>query len=906
MKSISLNIVLPFVAIFCCVCPSMADEAGPGNCGPKFTVRGDVRHADCRFRGPVENATDPDMYAEEVFGTKMTAIVGGLPEGIYTVEIYLAEMFHTTPESRVMDIFCGNELIEENLDIFAKVGGNREYVARKDVVHQKDVINGPLTIRFEARKDNAKFNAIEIKDPDGVVVACVKAKDLVMVEEVWATEIPVVDAPVVYTNTTLSFDVRVDDLVRRMSLSEKVYQLMNQAPAIERLGVPAYNYWNECLHGVARAGKATVFPQAIGLAAMWDEGMMHTVANTIATEGRAKNNAARKRNPDVQQYYGLTFWTPNINIFRDPRWGRGQETYGEDPYLAGRLGVSFIRGLQGDDPKYMKAMACAKHFAVHSGPEKERHTFNAEPTKRDLYETYLPQFEAAVREGHVGIVMSVYNAVYGVPGPASEFLLTDLLRNTWGFDGHVVSDCGAVGDIWYNHHYADSAEEAAALAIKAGNDLNCGQIYGSLSRAVNQALVSEAEIDRALKRVLKARFVLGLFDPSEQCGYLNVPESMNDTPEHSQIALDAARKSIVLLKNDGVLPLDKKRLKRIAVIGPNADSVSALLGNYNGDPSNPITVLKGIQAAAGPEIEVSYAWGCPLAIKPGAEFKLSDPAAKEALAQAEKADVVLYVGGLDSWLEGEEMQNSLSGFDGGDRTAIELPEPQEKLLKALVKTRKPVVFVNLSGSAIAMPWEAETLPAIVQAWYPGQNGGTAVADVLFGNVNPSGRLPVTFYRSTGDLPDFTDYSMKNRTYRYFKGKPLYAFGHGLSYTRFDYGKLQTSAAEMTQDGTVKVRVRISNAGDRAGDEVVQLYVRHLDSKVPQPLHSLAGFKRVSLEKGESSEVEFDLPASALRYWDEATEQYVVPVGRFEIQVGSASDDIRATARMKLVASNEKG
>ncbi|MBN2684067.1 MAG: glycoside hydrolase family 3 C-terminal domain-containing protein [Pontiellaceae bacterium] len=879
---------------------SAADEVGSASCGPAFTVRGDVMHAAHTDAGPIKNATDPSMYKEEIYGSSFTAFVPGLPEGFYTVEIYLAESYFTEAGARVMDIFCGSEALAEDLDLVAEVGALTEYVIRKEVVHKEDVINGPLSIRFSAKVDNAKLNGIRVKNADGAIMACVNAVDLHLSSPDWASGIPEIEEPALYMDASLPVSDRVDDLVRRMSLGEKVSQLMNSAPSIDRLGVPGYDYWNECLHGVARAGNATVFPQAIGMAAMWDTDMLHTVADTIATEGRAKNNAARAKDPTTAKYYGLTFWTPNINIFRDPRWGRGQETYGEDPYLTSRLGVAFIQGLQGDDPNYVKAMACAKHYAVHSGPEKERHTFNVDPAERDLYETYLPQFEAAVREADVGIVMSVYNAVYGVPGPASKFLLTDLLRDKWGFDGHVVSDCGAVRDIWVNHKYTETRAEACAAAILAGNDINCGSAYGGLTEAVQEELITEEQVDTALKRVLTSRFLLGLFDSPEECDYLKIPASENDSAAHSQLALEAAQKSMVLLKNDGVLPLDRKRIKRIAVIGPNADSVAALLGNYNGDPSSPITILAGIKAAVGDAVEVEYARGCPAAIRRNQTFNLSSDEAKAALALAKRSDVVLYVGGLDANLEGEEMRNTLDGFDNGDRTVIELPKPQETLLKGLSETGTPVVFVNLSGSAIAMPWAVENIPAILQAWYPGQNGGTAVADVLFGNVNPAGRLPITFYRSTADLPDFRDYSMENRTYRYFEGKPLYAFGHGLSYTSFKYGEAETSATQMKSDGSVKVRVRVTNMGDRAGDEVVQLYVRHLDSTVAQPLHSLAGFKRISLEKGGSSVVEFELPATALRYWDEERDEYVVAPGSFEIQVGAASDDIRTTCRMKIV------
>lgn len=895
----------PFVAIaifhllIAAVSVAVADEVGPCDCDTRFTVRGEIDHASYRS-ARVANATSPDMYQEEVYGPELTATVESLPEGPYVIEIFMAEMYMSRPGARVMDIYYGNEVIAQDLDIYAQVGADKEFVVRKEVVHQGDAINGPLAITFKAKLNNAKFNAIVVKDASGRVVASVYAKDLSNADDVWASPIPQVDAPVEYTDTHLSFEVRADDLIRRMSLEEKVGQLMNSAPAIERLGVPGYDYWNECLHGVARAGHATVFPQAIGLAAMWDTEMMHRVADTIATEARAKNNAARAEDPSTRRYYGLTFWTPNINIFRDPRWGRGQETYGEDPYLTGRLAVAFIRGLQGDDPKYLKAMACAKHFAVHSGPEKLRHRFDAVVSDRDLYETYLPQFESAVTEGRVGIVMSVYNAVDGVPGPINQFLLTEVLRKRWGFGGHVVSDCGAVRDVWRDHEYVKTPSEASVLAIRAGNDLNCGSTFKALTSAVKEGQISEAEIDVALKRVLMARFRLGLFDSPNECHYLTIPKTQNDTPEHSRLAREAAQKSMVLLKNDGVLPLDRSRLKTIAVIGPNVDSVEALIANYAGDPSNPVTVLQGIRNEVGAEIEILSAHGCPLAQKPGEPYSVDDTEGQEALKLAHRADAIIFVGGLTAQLEGEEMRTSYEGFDSGDRVSIELPQPQSKLLKALAGTGRPVVLVNLTGSAVAMPWVSDHLPSILQGWYPGQNGGTAVADVLFGKVNPAGRLPVTFYRSTEDLRSFADYDMENRTYRYFKGEPLYAFGHGLSYTTFEYGNIEMSAKEIAKDGRIKVTISITNIGDRAGDEVVQLYVRHLDAKQPQPIHSLAGFKRISLDPGTSANVEFELPASALRHWDVDTRSYVVPSGDFEIQIGASSADIRATTPLSIL------
>jgi beta-glucosidase len=480
---------------------------------------------------------------------------------------------------------------------------------------------------------------------------------------------PVVAGPVIWKDPAQPVAARINDLVSRMSLAEKVQEMCNTAPSIPRLGFPAYNYWNECLHGVARAGNATVFPQAIGMAATWNVPLIRTEADVIATEARAKhNNYVSKHDGDCAQYYGLTFWTPNINIFRDPRWGRGQETYGEDPFLTARLGVAFIRGLQGDDPKYVKAMACAKHFAVHSGPEPARHMFDAQPSERDFYETYLPQFEAAVREGHVGAVMGAYNSVYGKPACANPLLLTDLLRQQWGFDGHVVSDCGAIYDIYANHKFADTPEAAAALAVKAGDDLCCGMDYNSLLSAVKEGLITEKDIDVALGRVLEARFRLGLFDPPEKVAYAQIPISQNNTPEHEALALQVARQSMVLLKNDNFLPLDRTKIKSIAVIGANANSVAVLLGNYNGTPSRPVTILAGIKSAAGTNIQVVYEPACPLALARDGTGRPDAQAWTKAIAAAWMSDVIVYVGGISPQLEGEEMKVDYDGFSGGDRT----------------------------------------------------------------------------------------------------------------------------------------------------------------------------------------------------------------------------------------------
>jgi len=842
----------------------------------------------------VAGAKEPDAFADEIFGNSFALSLPGLAAGKYALEIDMAEVYHKDAGGRVMTITCGGRKLAENLDIFAAAGGfAKAYCLRATVDHAA----GPLTIAFTASQDKAKFNAIRVLDDKGTLVASAQAREFTDVPDVAGT-IPDIKDPVVYTNPDAPLDARVDDLVRRMTLKEKVSQLVNGAPAIDRLNVPAYDYWNECLHGVARAGHATVFPQAIGMAATWDTPLIHTIGDTIATEARAKYYEAIRRNHRAI-YYGLDFWTPNINLFRDPRWGRGQETYGEDPFLTGRIGVAFITGLQGDDPHYLKAMACAKHFAVHSGPESDRHHFNVDPSERDLYESYLPQFEAAVREAHVGNIMSAYNAVYGEPCSSSKLLLEDILRKKWGFDGHVVSDCDAVGDIRGGHHKVNTTEEAAARAVLGGCDLNCGGTYKALARAVAQKLLTEADIDTVLHRVLRCRFRLGLFDPAERVPFSNIPFSENDSPTHGAVALQAARESIVLLKNSGVLPLDKAKLKRVAVLGANANSTGMLLANYNGDPTHPVTILQGIKDALGEAVQVDSAQGCPLALPSGKAFGATEPEFKKALELAAQADVVIYVGGLTASLEGEEMRVNADGFSGGDRTKIELPAVQTGLLQALAATGKPVIFVNCSGSAMALPWESQNLPAIVQAWYPGQAGGTAVAEVLFGAYNPAGRLPVTFYQSTADLPDFRDYAMANRTYRYFTGKPLYAFGHGLSYTTFEYAAPTVAAATAAPADVIHVTVPVKNTGTRDGQEVVQAYARQLNPTVPQPIHSLAAFQRVTIAQGQNATVTLDIPASRLRYWDVTKKDYVVAPGEYEIQIGASSTDIRGTVKVTI-------
>jgi beta-glucosidase len=703
------------------------------------------------------------------------------------------------------------------------------------------------------------------------------------------------NSPELWKDPAQPTEMRVKDLVGRLTLEEKVSQIRNGAAAVPRLGIPAYDYWSEALHGVARHGIATVFPQAIGMAATWDVPLIHSEGQVIATEGRAKfNDYVASHKGNSQRYTGLTFWSPNINIFRDPRWGRGQETYGEDPYLTGKLGVAFIEGVQGNDPKYMEAMACAKHYVVHSGPEPERHSMNVDPPERDFYETYLPQFEMAVREGHVGGVMGAYNSVYGFPANANPLLLTDILRQRWGFDGYIVSDCGAIEDIFAHHKFVTTVEQAASVAVKAGCDICCGNDYDSLVNAVKQHLITEKEIDVAVGYALRSRFQLGLFDPPERVPFSKITMAQNDTPENAALALRAARESIVLLKNDGILPLNRAKLKSIAVIGANADSQAALLGNYNGTPSHPITVLDGLRSAIRPETQISYAMGCPLAVPTNSDAAEIAGQVKEAVAIAKNADVIIYVGGISPTLEGEEFHNKpqLVGFLGGDRTLIELPAVQQDLLKALSALGKPIVFVDCSGSAIAMPWENKHVAAIVQAWYPGEAGGRAVADVLFGDANPAARLPVTFYQSTEDLPQFDDYSMSNRTYRYFKGKPLFAFGYGLSYTKFKYSKAAVDNSKVANNGAVRLDFKVKNSGKMAGDEVVQVYFRHKNSAVARPKLALCGFMRANLNAGETKQATFEFPASQFRYWDTTQKKYVVEPGDYELLIGGSSDDIR--------------
>jgi beta-glucosidase len=833
-----------------------------------------------------------------------------------------------------------------------------------------------------------------------------------------------------YKDPALPIEKRVDDLVSRMTLEEKVSQMMNAAPAIPRLGIPEYDWWNEALHGVAFSGVATVFPQSIGLGATFDQRLVGRVADVISTEARAKYNEAQASG-NRARFFGLTFWSPNINIFRDPRWGRGQETYGEDPYLTSRLGVAFVRGMQGDDPKYLKVVSTPKHYAVHSGPEPERHRFDAAVSERDMQETYFAAFRATITEGHAESVMCAYNRINGEPACANTHLLEDMLRGRWGFGGYVVSDCGAIDDIYERHHFVKTAEEASAVAVKKGTDLECGDTYRALVAAVKQGLISEAEIDRAVKRLFEARFRLGMFDPPELVPYSKIPFSENDSPEHRRLALDAARESIVLLKNEkNTLPL-KKDTKTLAVIGPNADSVQVLLGNYNGQPSRATTPLAGIRSEVSPQTKVLYAlgtgltdvsvepvpasalrtpdgghglkaefyanknlegqpvltrtdesvnfdWGMssPAPTVPADDFSarwtgkivptvsgkyrlgmVADDGARifldgkliaedwtdhapttitgevtleagkaydlkleyyenklgavaklvwqppttntgspyaEAVDVAKQADAVVLVLGLSSQLEGEEMKVHEPGFLGGDRTDIGLPARQQALLEAVAATGKPVVLVLLNGSALAVNWAEAHVPAIVEAWYPGEEGGQAVADVLFGDYNPAGRLPVTFYKSVAQLPPFENYSMDGRTYRYFKGDPLYPFGYGLSYTRFKYDNLKLSATKVKAGEGLTVSAEVQNTGDREGDEVVQVYVTHVAASVPVPIRSLAGVSRVTLRPGEKQTVSFTITPEQLSIIDDGGRRVVEP-GEFLITVGGKQPGFRGHA-----------
>jgi beta-glucosidase len=710
----------------------------------------------------------------------------------------------------------------------------------------------------------------------------------------------------IYLDTHYSVDNRVNDLISRMTIEEKVLQMQNDAPAIPRLGIPAYNWWNECLHGVARNGVATVFPQAIGMAATWNPALINKEADIISTEARAKYNYIIKTRGKTGLYEGLTFWSPNINIFRDPRWGRGQETYGEDPYLTGRIGVAFVKGLQGNIPGYLKVIATAKHFAVHSGPEPLRHKFDAWCSEQDLYETYLPAFEALVREAKVSSIMGAYNRVYNEPCCASDFLLDETLRKKWGFTGYVVSDCGAIYDIFNGHRLVSNAEKASVLGVKAGCDLTCGDEYGSLLSAVEDGLVSEEVINKSLNRLFTGRFRLGLFDPYTDVPFNRIGYAENDKDESRQFARKVAQESIVLLKNENqTLPISRK-IKSIAVIGPYANNLSVLQGNYNGMPSNPITFLAGITEAAK-KISVTFAEG----VLPPEEITNNDSDSTknarkrletEAIEMATTASVIVFVGGISPNLEGEEMKVEFPGFSGGDRTSLDIPENQIDLLKKLQNTGKPIILVLTGGSALSINWAKQNIPAIVDVWYPGEEGGNALADVLFGDYNPAGRLPVTFYKSVNDLPSFENYAMKSRTYRYFTGEPLYPFGYGLSYTTFGYDKFYLQNERANPSDTLMAFIDLKNTGTCDGDEVVQIYVKKPANGNPQPIKSLVAFKRVNLKMGEARTISIPLVVNELRQWDYSKEDYSVLSGMYTLFVASSSSDIHLQTTLEVTTN----
>ncbi len=689
----------------------------------------------------------------------------------------------------------------------------------------------------------------------------------------------------VYKDPTRPIRERVDDLISRMTLEEKISQMVYNASAIERLDVPEYNWWSECLHGVGRAGMATVFPQVIGLAATWDPDLIYRIATAISDEARAKHHDALRRGIR-RQYFGLTFWSPNVNIFRDPRWGRGQETWGEDPFLTGEMAAAFVRGLQGNHPRYMKVAACAKHYAVHSGPEKDRHTFNAIVSRRDLHATYLPAFKKLVTEAKVEAVMGAYNRLLGEPCCASQLLLVDILRGQWGFQGHVVSDCGALHDIHAHHQVTRDAAESAALALKAGCDMECGATYAYLGEALERGLITEADIDRSLARTLATRFKLGMFDPPSEVPYASIPMDVVGCEAHRQLAYEAAVKSLVLLKNQNhILPI-RDTVRSIFVTGPCAASVDVLLGNYYGVNGTLTTLLEGIVRSAPEGVKVEYRPGCPLTQPTSGSLNW-------AVYEAASSDLTIACMGTSPLMEGEEGESILSPQDG-DRSDITLPDVQVAYIKEIAAKGAQIVLVLTGGSPIALGDLADLVQAIVFVWYPGQEGGKAVADVLFGRVAPSGKLPLTFPRSLDDLPPFEDYNMAGRTYRYSTAEPLYPFGFGLSYTQFAYSGL-TLAKEAVKAGEVlPVHFTLTNTGQVEAEEVAQVYLSDLEASVPVPLHNLVGFQRVRLAPGESKTIEFTVTPEMMMLFDDEGQQRLEP-GQFRLTVGGCSPGPRGVA-----------
>jgi beta-glucosidase len=683
----------------------------------------------------------------------------------------------------------------------------------------------------------------------------------------------------IYLDPSHPITERVKDLLSHMTLAEKISQMRNACAAIPRLGIPAYDYWSEALHGVARNGRATVFPQAIGMAATWDPALIQRVGDAISDEGRAKYHEALRKNGGNMIYQGLTFWSPNVNIFRDPRWGRGQETWGEDPYLTGEMGAAFVRGIQGTHPKYLKAAACAKHYAVHSGPEKLRHTFNAIVDRRDLYDTYLPAFRKLVIDAKVESVMGAYNRTLDEACCASKLLLGDILRDEWGFEGHVVSDCGALTDIHANHKITRDGAESAALAVKTGCDIGCDPVYYDfMHEAIERGLATEADLDIALGRTLATRFKLGFFDPQDSVPFASTPMSVVGCEKHRGLARETAAKSVVLLKNkNNLLPITDKT-KSILVVGPNAGSVNVLLGNYYGMNSPMTTFLEGVVARAPEGVRVEFMPGSLLANKKRVENDWS-------LYASPSVDITLAFMGLSPLMEGEEGEALLS--DNGDRTEIRLPEVQLEYLRKLATSGGKVVLVLSGGSPVALDGVEDLVDAIVYVWYPGQEGGHAVAEVLFGDTNPAGRLPLTFPKSLDQLPPFEDYNMDGRTYRYSTQVPLFPFGFGLSYTQFEYGPLTLSKAILQAGQSLQVSFDLTNCGALAGEEVIQVYLSDLQSSAPVPLHKLVDFHRVALQAGETRRVEFDIPAEKMAFVDVNGHLKLEP-GEFRLEIGACS------------------
>jgi beta-glucosidase len=695
--------------------------------------------------------------------------------------------------------------------------------------------------------------------------------------------------PAVYLDTSRPIAERVQDLISRLTLDEKIGQMCNVTEAIPRLNIPAYDYWSEALHGVVGNGRATVFPQAIGMAATWDPALIQTIASAVSDEARAKHHEALRRNGSTGMFQGLTVWSPNVNIFRDPRWGRGQETWGEDPFLTSEMGAAYVRGLQGDHPKYLKLAACAKHFAVHSGPEKLRHSFNAKVSLRDLNATYLPAFKKLVTEAGVEAVMGAYNRTNDEPCCGSPFLLGKTLRGDWAFQGHVVSDCGAVNDFHQGHNITADAAESAALALKMGCDMSCICTYEHLGEAVDRGLITEADIDRALARTLATRFKLGMFDPPTDVPYAAIPLSVVGSPEHRQLAYEAAVKSIVLLKNKGdFLPIDEQ-VQRILVVGPNAASIDVLLGNYNGLNDSLTTILEGIVARVPEGVALQHIAACPL--KEQVELK------DWSLFTAPTVDVTIACMGLSPLLEGEEGSANMSD-DTGDRAQIALPPVQVEYLKKLALGGAKVVLVLTGGSPIALGDLEDLMEAIVYVWYPGQEGGKAVADVLFGDVAPSGKLPLTFPKSLEQLPPFEDYSMTGRTYRYATEEPLYPFGFGLSYTRFTYSDLTLDKTTIQAGESLSLHFMLTNSGSVEAGEVAQIYLSDLEASTVVPLHSLIGFRRVHLKPGEQTVFDFTVTPEMMKMVNDAGDRVLEP-GEFRVTVGGCSPSERG---LKLGAS----